>query len=33
MGQGYYFGKPADAIATLRFLHENEYDTGERAMA
>ncbi|UWU14866.1 EAL domain-containing protein [Rhizobium sullae] len=26
MGQGYHFGKPADSIATLRFLHENYYD-------
>jgi len=27
MGQGYHFGRPADGIATLRFLHENYYDT------
>jgi EAL domain-containing protein (putative c-di-GMP-specific phosphodiesterase class I) len=33
MGQGYHFGKPADSIATLRFLHENYYDAGERAIA
>ncbi|MGO6902039.1 putative bifunctional diguanylate cyclase/phosphodiesterase [Rhizobium ruizarguesonis] len=26
MGQGYHFGRPADGIATLRFLHENYYD-------
>jgi hypothetical protein len=26
MGQGYHFGKPADSIATLRYLHEN-YDS------
>jgi EAL domain-containing protein (putative c-di-GMP-specific phosphodiesterase class I) len=25
MGQGYHFGRPADGIATLRFLHENYY--------
>ena len=23
MGQGYYYGKPADSVATLRYLHEN----------
>ncbi|TCL75830.1 diguanylate cyclase/phosphodiesterase [Rhizobium sp. BK251] len=28
MGQGYYFGKPADAIATLRYLQEKYYDFG-----
>jgi EAL domain-containing protein (putative c-di-GMP-specific phosphodiesterase class I) len=33
MGQGYHFGKPADSIATLRFLHENYYEAGERASA
>jgi EAL domain-containing protein (putative c-di-GMP-specific phosphodiesterase class I) len=33
MGQGYYFGKPADSIATLRFLQENEFDTSERIPA
>ncbi len=32
MGQGYHFGKPADSIATLRFLHENYYDA-ERVSA
>ncbi|MGO7675646.1 EAL domain-containing protein, partial [Rhizobium ruizarguesonis] len=26
MGQGYHFVRPADGIATLRFLHENYYD-------
>ena len=25
MGQGYHFGRPADSITTLRFLHEH-YD-------
>lgn len=35
MGQGYYYGKPADSIATLRYLHENYYDfgPGDRASA
>jgi EAL domain-containing protein (putative c-di-GMP-specific phosphodiesterase class I) len=33
MGQGYHFGKPADSIATLRFLHENYYDTSDRVSA
>ncbi|WP_371074323.1 MULTISPECIES: putative bifunctional diguanylate cyclase/phosphodiesterase [unclassified Sinorhizobium] len=35
MGQGYYYGKPADSIATLRYLHENYYDFGpsDRASA
>jgi diguanylate cyclase (GGDEF)-like protein len=31
MGQGYYYGKPADSVATLRYLHEN--DAGERERA
>jgi diguanylate cyclase (GGDEF)-like protein len=26
MGQGYYFGKPADAAATLRYLAEHHHD-------
>ena len=26
MGQGYYFGKPVDAVATLRYLAENHHD-------
>ena len=26
MGQGYYFGKPVDATATLRYLAENHHD-------
>jgi len=28
MGQGYYYGKPADSVATLRYLHENYYELG-----
>ncbi|MBB4568562.1 putative bifunctional diguanylate cyclase/phosphodiesterase [Rhizobium leucaenae] len=28
MGQGYYYGKPADSVATLRYLHENHYELG-----
>jgi len=26
MGQGYYFGKPADAAATLRYLHDHYHE-------
>jgi hypothetical protein len=26
MGQGYYYGKPADGSATLRYLHEHYRD-------
>jgi len=35
MGQGYYFGKPADAAATLRYLdeHHHEFALVERAIA
>ncbi|MBB3455848.1 diguanylate cyclase (GGDEF)-like protein [Rhizobium sp. BK313] len=34
MGQGYYYGKPADSVATLRYLHENHYElSGERESA
>ncbi|MDL2402743.1 putative bifunctional diguanylate cyclase/phosphodiesterase [Rhizobium mayense] len=34
MGQGYYYGKPADSVATLRYLHENYYElAGERETA
>ncbi|AYG58249.1 EAL domain-containing protein [Rhizobium jaguaris] len=34
MGQGYYYGKPADSVATLRYLHENYYElAGERESA
>ncbi|WFU09646.1 EAL domain-containing protein [Rhizobium sp. CB3090] len=28
MGQGYYYGKPADSVATLRYLHENHFELG-----
>ncbi|WP_454848362.1 putative bifunctional diguanylate cyclase/phosphodiesterase [Rhizobium binxianense] len=28
MGQGYHFGRPADGVTTLRFLHENYRDPG-----
>ncbi|MDM9626557.1 EAL domain-containing protein [Rhizobium sp. S152] len=33
MGQGYHFGRPADSIATLRYLHENYYNPAERVSA
>jgi EAL domain-containing protein (putative c-di-GMP-specific phosphodiesterase class I) len=33
MGQGYYFGRPVDGLATLRFLQENYYEHGERITA
>ncbi|MBC7311520.1 MAG: EAL domain-containing protein, partial [Rhizobium sp.] len=35
MGQGYYFGRPADAAATLRYLdtHHHEFALVERASA
>ena len=33
MGQGYYYGKPVDGVATLRYLQEHYYDFGERGSA
>jgi len=33
MGQGYFYGKPADTAATLRYLHAQYYDFGERVGA
>jgi EAL domain-containing protein (putative c-di-GMP-specific phosphodiesterase class I) len=26
MGQGYFYGKPVDGNATMRYLHENYHD-------
>ncbi len=28
MGQGYYYGKPVDSVAALRYLHGNDYEPG-----
>jgi diguanylate cyclase (GGDEF)-like protein len=33
MGQGYFYGRPVDGAATLRYLHEHYFDFGERASA
>lgn len=33
MGQGYFYGRPVDGLATLRFLQENYYEQGERISA
>ena len=34
MGQGYYFGKPADSAATLRYLQTHYFDvSNEREIA
>jgi EAL domain-containing protein (putative c-di-GMP-specific phosphodiesterase class I) len=33
MAQGYYYGKPVDGAATLRYLQENYYEAGERVSA
>jgi hypothetical protein len=28
MGQGYFYGKPADSVTTLRYLAEKYHETG-----
>ncbi len=33
MGQGYFYGKPADAAATLRFLNETHASFADYATA
>jgi EAL domain-containing protein (putative c-di-GMP-specific phosphodiesterase class I) len=33
MGQGYFYGRPVDGAATLRYLHKHYFDFGERASA